>query len=326
VKTFSPRFQFILLLLLFASLLAVVFLNHSAWRGRLQYDIDYEDVITYLDGLKRYRALVDQPQGHLQFVYQYVTDPPHAPLHSFQAAVAFAVFGIQDWAPYASNGILLFLLFLAFVYSAKQFGGWALVVGLGYLALAPLAYNTIAEFRPDYPSAILTVWGVLFYLDFLRSGKLKFCALAGASYGLAMLAKPPVFLYVMAIGGGPFFLGLAMGLRESRWAGLVGAVKNVHVDDVARAFGKSLGIQGRDANYRVFNIAAGSGHSVAEVLELIGRATGREVRLEQSDFGKAALGLLPRVVLANGKAREDLGWEPEIGLEEGVRRMMRHSE
>jgi UDP-glucose 4-epimerase len=100
----------------------------------------------------------------------------------------------------------------------------------------------------------------------------------------------------------------------------------VHVDDVARAFGKSLGIQGRDANYRVFNIAAGRGHSVAEVLELIGRATGREVRLEQSDFGKAALGLLPRVVLANGKVREELGWVPEIGLEEGVQGMMRHAE
>ena len=100
----------------------------------------------------------------------------------------------------------------------------------------------------------------------------------------------------------------------------------VHVDDVARAFGKSLGTDQQEKNYSVFNIAAGRGHSVAEVLELISRATGREVRLEQSDFGKAALGLLPRVVLANGKAREDLGWEPEIGLEEGVRGIMRHSE
>ena len=96
----------------------------------------------------------------------------------------------------------------------------------------------------------------------------------------------------------------------------------VHVDDVARAFGKGLGIPGKGENYSVFNIAAGRGHSVAEVLELIGRATGREVRLEQSDFGKAALGLLPRVVLANAKAREELGWQPEITLEEGVREMI----
>jgi len=100
----------------------------------------------------------------------------------------------------------------------------------------------------------------------------------------------------------------------------------VHVDDVARAFGKGLGSPGMAENHRVFNIAAGVGHSVAEVLALIGRVTGREVRLEQSDFGRAAIGLLPRVVLANGKAREELGWEPEIGLEEGIPRMIRHSE
>lgn len=218
--------RWILGLLFFSTILTAVILNHSSWRGRLQYDIDYEDVITFLDGLKRYRALVDQPQGNLQFIYQYVTDPPHAPLHSFQAAVAFAVFGIQDWAPYASNVFLLFLLLLAFAYAARSFGGIALGVGVFFLALSPLAYNTIAEFRPDYPSAILTVWGVLFYLEFLKKGKWHLCALSGACYGLAILAKPPVFLYVMAIGGGPFFLGLALGWRENRWAGLVGALKN----------------------------------------------------------------------------------------------------
>jgi hypothetical protein len=41
-----------------------------------------------------------------------------------------------------------------------------------------------------------------------------------------MLAKPPVFLYVMAIGGGPFFLGLARGWREDRFKGMVSELKN----------------------------------------------------------------------------------------------------
>jgi nucleoside-diphosphate-sugar epimerase len=36
--------------------------------------------------------------------------------------------------------------------------------------------------------------------------------------------------------------------------------------------------------------------------------------------------VLPRVLLANGKAKEELGWEPEIGLEEGVRAMMRNAD
>ncbi len=223
----NSRFRrWILGLLILSMILTAVILNHSSWRGRLQYDIDYEDVITFLDGLKRYRALVDQPQANLQFFYQYVTDPPHAPLHSFQAAMAFGIFGIQDWAPYASNVCLLFLFLAAFAYAARSFGGMAVGVGLFFLALTPLAYNTIAEFRPDYPSAILTVWGVLLYLEFLKKRKWHLCALSGACYGLAILAKPPVFLYVMAIGGGPFFLGLALGWRESRWGGVVGALKN----------------------------------------------------------------------------------------------------
>lgn len=96
----------------------------------------------------------------------------------------------------------------------------------------------------------------------------------------------------------------------------------VHVDDVSRAFEAAL-VKAGDP-FRVFNIGAGRGHSVAEVLELLGRVTGREVRREVSDFGKAAIGLVPRVVLANWKARDELGWEPEIGLEDGVRGVMRN--
>jgi len=98
----------------------------------------------------------------------------------------------------------------------------------------------------------------------------------------------------------------------------------VHVDDVARAFGLALKGQSDQEAFRILNVGGGVGHSVAEVLGLIGRVTGREVRLEQSDFGKAAIGLLPRVVLANGKARVELGWEPRIGLEEGIARFMRN--
>jgi hypothetical protein len=213
----KSTFYFLLLISLVFSALV---LAHSSWRGRLQYNIDYEDVITHIDGLKRYRALVDQPQGRLQFFYQYVMDPPHAPLHSAQAALAFAIFGVYDWAPYASNFILLFGLLGAFVFVAARFGWWAVFIGLIYLLLTPLSYNTVAEFRPDYPSAIFTIWGILFYFEFLRNRNLRLAALSGVFYGMAMLAKPPVFLYVMAIGGAPFFWGMICGYRDSGWKGL----------------------------------------------------------------------------------------------------------
>ncbi len=43
-----------------AVLFTAIVINHSFARGRLQYKIDYEDVITFLDGLKRYRLLIDE--------------------------------------------------------------------------------------------------------------------------------------------------------------------------------------------------------------------------------------------------------------------------
>ena len=99
----------------------------------------------------------------------------------------------------------------------------------------------------------------------------------------------------------------------------------VHVEDVARAFGLALEKRKAEEAFRILNVGAGVGHSVAEVLDIIGRVTGREVRTEVSDFGQAAISLLPRVVLANEKAKEELGWEPEIVLEEGILELMRNA-
>lgn len=210
-----------LLILAVVSLFFTAFIvQHSFERGRLQYEVDYEDVISFLDGLKRYRLLVDEGQGRLQFLYQYAVNPPHAPLHSLQAMLAFAFLGIHDWAPYVSNGVLLFALLSALVFALRDLGPWAKVAGLFFFLCTPLAYHTVEEFRPDYPSAIATVWGILLYFQFLRTSNPWLAGWAGACYGLAMLAKPPVFPYVMAMGGGPFFLGLFLGFRANSWRGV----------------------------------------------------------------------------------------------------------
>lgn len=126
-------------------------------------------------------------------------------------------------------------------------------------------------------------------------------------------------------------IGVAMARvlagRAVKVFGPLGTVRDyVHVDDVARAFGLALDAEGLGGDFRVYNVGAGVGHSVAEVLELVGRAAGREVRTEVSDFGQAAISLVPRVVLANGKAREELGWEPRIALGEGILGLIRNAE
>ena len=180
--------------------------------------MDYEDVISHIDGLKRFHDLTDN--SSLYFVQQYFLNPPHAPLHSLQAMLAFAFLGIHDWAPYVSNGVLLFALLSALVFALRDLGPWAKVAGLFFLLCTPLAYHTVEEFRPDYPSAIATVWGIVLYFRFLREGSPWMAGWAGVCYGLAMLAKPPVFPYVLAMGGGPFFLGLLLGFRSDGGRGL----------------------------------------------------------------------------------------------------------
>jgi hypothetical protein len=209
--------------LIWLAIAAVLFtafvIQHSFERGRLQYPVDYEDVITHLDGLKRYRALVDEGQGRLQFLSHYAVDPPHAPLHSLQAMLAFAFLGIHDWAPYVSNVVLLFALLAALVFATRDCSGWARAAAVAFILCTPLAYHSVEEFRPDYPSAIATVWGILLYIRFLKTGSPWLAGLAGACYGLAMLAKPPVFPYILAMGGGPFFWGLLRGFQIEGWHG-----------------------------------------------------------------------------------------------------------
>jgi UDP-glucose 4-epimerase len=89
----------------------------------------------------------------------------------------------------------------------------------------------------------------------------------------------------------------------------------VHVDDAIRAVIRGLL---ETEPFRIFNIGAGVGHSVREVLEILGRVSGRPVVTEASDFGKNSFRLTPRVVLSIEKARRELGWEPKVSLEEGI--------
>lgn len=92
----------------------------------------------------------------------------------------------------------------------------------------------------------------------------------------------------------------------------------VHVEDVVRAFGLALG---RERGFAVYNVGSGEGHTVTEVLGLLGKVTGREVRTEVSHFGEVAFALMPHVVLDIGKVERELGWKPEVVLEEGVARI-----
>jgi nucleoside-diphosphate-sugar epimerase len=74
---------------------------------------------------------------------------------------------------------------------------------------------------------------------------------------------------------------------------------------------------------RVYNIGGGSRVSLREVFALLGRVTGREVRI---DHQPAQKGDMRDTYADTTRARADLGFAPSVTLEEGLRAMYRWME
>lgn len=96
----------------------------------------------------------------------------------------------------------------------------------------------------------------------------------------------------------------------------------IHINDVVRAV--VLGLVQKDP-FQIFNIGAGVGHSVREILEILQRVSGKRLQKESSDFGKDSFRLTPRVILSIEKARRELDWEPTVSLEDGISTLWKSS-
>lgn len=73
----------------------------------------------------------------------------------------------------------------------------------------------------------------------------------------------------------------------------------------------------------VYNIGGGSRVSLREVFEMLGRVTGREVRIDHQPVQK---GDMRDTYADTSRARADLGFAPSVTLEEGLRAMYRWME
>ena len=110
-----------------------------------------------------------------------------------------------------------------------------------------------------------------------------------------------IFLGRLAEGAAPRIFGDGRQTRDYVYAG-----------DVARA---TLAAAGHDGG--VFNVGTGAETSVVELYELCRRVAGTEL---EAGRAPARLGELERSVLDVSLAERELGWRPEVSLEEGLRR------
>ena len=118
-----------------------------------------------------------------------------------------------------------------------------------------------------------------------------------------------------AQGAVAVFLDAALAGRDIEIWGDGSVVRDyVHVADVARAFVLALEYGGTE---RIFNVGSGQGSSLTDLLAVIERCLGRAV--SRRHLAPRSIDV-PSNVLDISRARRELGWAPQIGLEEGVTR------
>ena len=86
----------------------------------------------------------------------------------------------------------------------------------------------------------------------------------------------------------------------------------LYIGDVAEAFARAVNYDGAKS---VFNISSGVGTSLNELIDMLEQVLGREV-VRHYQPGRPFD--VPVSVLDNSLARQELGWEPRVELEEGI--------
>jgi len=88
----------------------------------------------------------------------------------------------------------------------------------------------------------------------------------------------------------------------------------VYVEDLADG---NLAALKENAKNQVYNLVGGREISVVEIAETIKKILGREIKIE---FGKQRPGDVQGNESSHEKAKRELGWEPKVDFEDGVKR------
>jgi len=167
--------------------------NSSIFGGRLSLPVTYDDMAYLNDGLNRLNTLYTE--GLFRFLADFWKNTPHSPYSTMAATLAFATFGIHDWAPYLTNAVcvLLILLLPHYVVGDELDLKGKFVIG-GLLLCLPLTYHSVVNFRPDMFCGLVATLGCAFLIKPICNGVIAKNDLikAGICFALAVFAKPTV--------------------------------------------------------------------------------------------------------------------------------------
>jgi hypothetical protein len=177
-------------------LFTTIVIQWSHHSGRLSHDPKADDVGYLLDGLERLHVTYEK--GLLGLFENVIASPPHSMFSTFGAALAFAIAGPHDWAPYAFNGILIFSLLCLIVAVSTNLQLSQIVLTMLFVLSLPVAVLTVHDFRPDCAAAIASSTGICFAAASIQcsppfSSK-KYLLFIGTSFAIAFLIKPTLLV------------------------------------------------------------------------------------------------------------------------------------
>ncbi len=111
------------------------------------------------------------------------------------------------------------------------------------------------------------------------------------------------------------FLGkIAKGQAVEIWGDGNSVKDYIYISDLVDGLYKAAF---SDTDHRVFNIGSGVGHSVNDLVRIMGTTVDRPISVEYGPRGKFDV---TRITLDITRAKKELGWEPWIPLDEGLGR------
>lgn len=183
-----------------AFLFTLMALQWSFTHGRLAVPPTFDDITYFCDAIERLRLFYTD--GLAALAKNYIAVPPHAPLSTGLAFVAFLLFGVHEWAPYALNGILIFILFLFALRLTSDLTLPRRLLLLFFLATIPVALMGVTEFRPDFGAGLLTAMGIIWTIGMpIHAASRRHMVQCGVLFGCALVAKPSIFPFTLFMWG-----------------------------------------------------------------------------------------------------------------------------
>jgi len=175
--------------------LTLLAIHWSSEQGKLTHDIQYDDVLHFVDGLDLYNVF--ETEGFIPAVRYVSHDPTLAPLSTLTVAVSFAVFGVKPWAPYAANGVVLLLALWTVWALTARFPLWLRICAVLWFLSVPMAWSALGDFKPNFLSSLLLLVGMLALLEWwLLDAPPSLLPIAAGCVAFSIIAKPPFFPYV----------------------------------------------------------------------------------------------------------------------------------